>query len=149
MRLETQQVVRRSTSPAQDALVGLQLNDGTVIEKVLRDPVDGVQLRPAECFDSAFLFPLPIDWVSTAGVLQQRFKSSGYKLFDVYDGEIQTNSSRMSRFYHYVIADISAVGSGLIPNLDRFQVQIYIKPQCIVNETIVVNWANAVVSVLK
>ena len=149
MRLETQQVVRRSASPAQDALVGLQLNDGTVIEKVLRDPVAGVQLRPAECFDPAFLFPLPIDWVSTADVLQQRFKSSGYIFIDVYDGEIQTNSSRMSRIYHYVLANISTVSSGFIPNLDRFHVQIYLKPQCIVNERVVTGWASAVVSVLE
>jgi len=149
MRLETLQVLHRTASSAKDALVGLQLNDATVIEKVLWEPADGVQLRPAECLDPEFLFPLPIDWVSTGDVLQQSFKSSDYKLIDVYNGEIQSNLSRMSRIYHYIIANISAIGSGLIPNRDRFHVQIYIKPQCIVNETVVTNWANAVVSVLK
>jgi hypothetical protein len=146
-RLEAAQVGGRGAPPARDALVGLQLNDGTVIEKVLSDPADGVQLRPAECFDPAFLFPLRIDWVSSADVLQQSFKRSGYEFIDVYHDEIQTNSSRISRIYRYVMANISAMNSGVIPNRDRFHVQIYIKPYCNVNEKIILNWASAVLSV--
>jgi hypothetical protein len=147
MRLETAQVEGPSPSPTRDALVGLQLNDGAVIEKLLSDPADGVRLRPVECFDPAFLFPLPIDWVSTSVVLQQSFKSSGYNFVDVYRGEIQTDSPRSSRIYYYIIANILSMRSGVVPNLDRFHVQIYIKPQCNVNEKVLLNWANAVLSI--
>ena len=146
-RLETTQVVGRSASPARDALVGLQLNGGAVIEKFLSDPAAGVRLRPEECFDPAFLFPLPIDWVSTADVLQQDFLSSGYTFIDVYRGAIQTDSSRISRIYRFIIANILSMRSGVVPNQDLFHVQIYIKPQCNVNEKAILNWVSAVLSV--
>jgi hypothetical protein len=146
-RLEIAQVEGPSASPTRDALVGLQLNDGTVVEKLLSDPAGGVRLRPVECFDPAFLFPLPIDWVSTAEVLQQNFKSSGYNFVDVYHGAIQTDSSRTNRIYYYIIANILSMRSGALPNPDRFHVQVYIKPQCNVNEKVLLNWASAVLSV--
>ncbi len=70
-----------------DALLGLQLHDGAVVDQVLTQPTDGVRLRLAECREPAFLFPVPIEWVSTAETLTRAFASQDHKMIDVYRGK--------------------------------------------------------------
>jgi hypothetical protein len=137
----------RLVAPAtpRSALVGLRLNDGAVVDEIVSEAGDdGVRLRLADCADPAFLFPLPIGWVSTAESLDRSFAPSGYKAIQIYRDKIQYDNSRMNLIYEYVLARIAAMGSAKIADADRLYVQIYIGAHCHVDQGVLVDWANTV-----
>ena len=145
-RWESAQVNRLKGPSSRSALAGLRLNDGAVVDEVVSEPGDGVRLRLAQCPDPVFLFPLPIEWVSTAEDLDRSFGSSGYRTIDIYRDKAKHNFSRINLIYEYVLARIVAVGSGETSTADRFYVQAYIGAHCQVDETALVGWANTVVA---
>ena len=57
---------RDKPSSSLNALVGLRLPDGAVVDEVSSESVRGVRLRLAECHAPAFLFLIPIESASTA-----------------------------------------------------------------------------------
>jgi hypothetical protein len=127
-----------------DALVGLELNDGAVVDQVLTQPTDGVRLRLAECRDPAFLFPLPIEWVSTAETLTRALASPDRRMIDVYRGEIQRDWRPVNRIFDYVKANVRSMG-GATPNADSY-VRVYLGAHCQVDERLLVDWANTVLA---
>jgi hypothetical protein len=100
------------TTSSLDALLGLQLQDGAVVDQILTQPTDGVRLRLAECRDPAFLFPLPIEWVSTAETLTRAFASPDHKMIDVYRGKIQRDWRYVNRIFDYVKGHCGFDGRG-------------------------------------
>jgi hypothetical protein len=130
----------------RNALVGLRLNDGAVVDEVVSEAGDdGVRLRLANCPDPAFLFPLPIGWVSTAESLDRSFAPLGYRAIQVYRDKIQYDNSRLNLIYEYVLARIAAMGSAKIADAGRLYVQVYIGAHCHVDQVVLVDWANTVV----
>jgi len=127
-----------------DALLGLQLQDGAVVDQVLTQPTDGVRLRLAECRVPAFLFPLPIEWVSTAATLTRAFASPDHKMIDVYRGKIQRDWRPVNRIFDYVKATVSSMG-GATPDADRY-VRVYLGAHCQVDERLLIDWASTVLA---
>ena len=127
-----------------DALLGLQLPNGAVVDQVLTQPADGVRLRLAECSDAAFLFPLPIEWVSTAEALTRAFASPDHKIIDVYRGKIQRDWRHVNRIFDYVKATVGSMGG---PTSDAGNyVHIYLGAHCQVDERQLVDWASTVLA---
>jgi hypothetical protein len=146
-RWQSAQVNSLRAPASRSALTGLQLNDGAVVEEVVSELGDErVRLRLAQCPDPAFLFPLRIEWVSTAESLDRSFAGSGYKTFDVYQGKIQPEFTRVNLIYKYVLARIAAMGSAEFPASGRFYVQAYIGAHCHVDQSALVDWARAVLA---
>jgi hypothetical protein len=145
-RWESAQVNRLKAPSSRSALAGLRLNDGAVVDEVVSEPGDGVRLRLAQCPDPAFLFPLPIEWVSTAEDLDRSFRPSGYRTIDIYRDKSKQNFSRINLIYEYVVARMAAVGGGGTSAADRFYVQAYIGANCQVDDSALVGWANTVVA---
>lgn len=142
---------KRAGQPLQSAVVTkrvgrLRLNDGAVVDEVVSEPGDGVRLRLAQCPDPVFLFPLPIEWVSTAEDLDRSFGSSGYRTIDIYRDKAKHNFNRINLIYKYVFTSIVAISSGEISAAERFYVRAYIGAHCEVNETALVGWAKTVVA---
>jgi hypothetical protein len=136
----------KAPAAPRSALVGLRLNEGAVVDEVVSEAGgDGIRLRLVDCADPAFLFPLPIGWVSTAESLDRSFAPLGYRPIQVYRDKIQYGNSRLNLIYEYVLARLAAMGSGKIADGDRLYVQIYIGAQCHVDRGVLVDWANAVV----
>jgi len=134
-----------SRSPSSlDALLGLQLQDGAVVDQVLTQPTDGVRLQFAECRDPAFLFPLQIEWVSTAETLTRAFASPDHKMIDVYRGKIQRDWRHLDRISDYVKAAAGSMG-GATPDADRY-VRVYFAADCQVDERLLVDWASRVLA---
>jgi hypothetical protein len=133
---------RASSSP--DTLLGLQLQDGAVVDQVLTQPTDGVRLRLEACRDPAFLFPLPIEWVSTAETLTRAFASPDHKMIDVYGGKIQRDWRPANRIFDYVKATVSSMG-GATPDAERY-VRVYLGAHCRVDERLLVDWASTVLA---
>jgi hypothetical protein len=127
-----------------DALLGLQLRDGAVVDQVLTQPTDGVRLRLAECREPAFLFPLQIEWVSTADTLSRAFASPDHKMIDVYRGRIQRDWRPVDRIFDYVKANVSSMG-GATPDAGRY-VRVYLGARCQVDERLFIYWASAVLA---
>jgi hypothetical protein len=145
-RWESAEGDRLKAPAARSALVGLRLNDGAVVDEIVSEAGDeGVRLRLADCADPAFLFPLPIGWVSTAESLDRSFASSGYRAIQIYRDKIQYDNSRLNLIYEYVLARIAAIGSARIADADRHYVQIYVGAHCHVDQSVLVDWANTVV----
>jgi hypothetical protein len=143
-RWESAQAERSQVALSKDALRGLRLNDGATVDDVLSDPGDGVRLRLDRCDDAAFLFPLRIDWVSTAEGLDRSFASSRYRAIDIYRSRIRHEWSRVDRIYDFVKANLAAMGNGATPAADRLFVRIYVGAHCQVADGDLVDWANAV-----
>jgi hypothetical protein len=127
-----------------DALLGSELQDGAVVDQVLTQPTDGVRLRLAECRDPAFLFPLPIEWVSTAETLTRAFASPDYKMIDVYRGKIQRDWRPVNRIFDYVKANVSSMG-GTTPDADTY-VRVYLGVHCPEEERMLVDWVSTVLA---
>jgi hypothetical protein len=138
----------RLIAPAapRSALVGLRLNEGAVVEEVVSEAgEDGIRLRLADCADPAFLFPLPIGWVSSAQSLDRSFAPSGYRAIQIYRDKIQYDNSRLNLIFEYVLARIAAMRSTKIADTDRFYVRIYMGSHCHVDQGVLIGWANTVV----
>ncbi len=145
-RWESAQAERSQAAPSKDALLGLRLNDGATVDDFVSDPGDGVRLRLDSCDGAAFLFPLRIDWVSTAEGLDRSFASSDYRTIDIYRGQIRREWGRFDRIYDYVKANLAAIGSGATPAADRLYVRIYVGAHCQAADGVLVDWANTVLA---
>jgi hypothetical protein len=127
-----------------DASLGLQLQDGAVVDQVLTQPTEGVRLRLAECRDPALLFPLSIEWVSTAEILARAFAPPDYKMIDVYRGKIQRDWRPVNRIFDYVKTTVGSMG-GATPDADRY-VRVYLGAHCQVDERLLIDWASTVLA---
>jgi hypothetical protein len=134
---------RQDTSPswsAPEALTGLRLPHGAVVEEASSHPVEWFRLRLEECRAPAFLFLIPIESSSTPEVLTRSFASSGYKVVDVYRGEIQQEWHSVNRVFNYVKAAVAAIGR----TADQIYVRIYVRSDCQMEEHVFVDWASTV-----
>jgi hypothetical protein len=137
---------RRDTPPtslnALETLVGLRLNDNAVVEEVSSHPVEWVRLRLEECSAPTFLFLIPIESSSTPEVLTRSFASSGYKMVDVYRGEIQQEWNSVNRVFNYIKAAVAAIGR----TTDQIYVRIYVRADCQMEERFFIDWASRIIA---
>jgi hypothetical protein len=143
-RWESLKVISPRSPSSLDALLDSELEDGAVVDQIMTQPTDGVRLRLAECRDPAFLFPLPIEWVSSAEVLTHAFASPGYELVDVYRGKVRRDWSPANRIFDYVKTRVGSMG-GATPDTDRY-VRVYLGAHCQVDERLVVDWATTILA---
>jgi hypothetical protein len=137
---------RQDTPPrslnALEALAGLQLHHGAVVEEVSSHPVKWVRLHLEECPAPAFLFLIPIESNSTAEVLTRSFASSSYKMVDVYRGEIKQEWHSVNRVFNYIKAATATIGR----TADQIYVRIYAHADCHIEERILIDWAGAIIA---
>jgi hypothetical protein len=137
---------RHATPPrslnALEALAGLRLHHGAVVEEVSSHPVEWVRLRVEECPAPAFLILIPIESSSTAEVLTRFFASSRYKMVDVYRGEIQQEWRSVNRVFNY----IKAAAATISRTADQVYVRIYIHADCQTEERFFIDWASTIIA---
>jgi len=143
-RWEHRQDTPHGSLNALGALVGLRLHHNAVVEEVSSRPVEWVRLRLAECRTPVFLFLIPIESSSTPEVLTRSFASFGYKVVDVYRGEIQQEWSSVNRVFNYIKAAATISGTA-----DQIYVRIYIGADCQMEERVFIDWASTAITLSK
>jgi hypothetical protein len=137
---------RQNTPPrspnAVEALAGRRLPYGAVVEEASSHPVEWIRLRLEECRVPAFLFLIPIESSSTPEVLTRSFASSGYKMVDVYRGEIQQEWHSVNRVFNYIKAAAAMIGK----TADQIYVRIYVHADCQMKEPVFIGWASTVIA---
>jgi hypothetical protein len=146
-RWESRPHTRSGASVARslDALAGLRLHDGAVVEEVSSRPTNGVRLRLEKCSIPAFLFLIPIESGSAAEVVDRSFASSGYKMVDVYRGEIQQEWHSVNRVIDYVKTSVGAFGRSNTKD-NQIYARIYTGANCHVEERVLIDWASTAIA---
>ncbi len=130
---------------------GLRLSEGAFVERIVRKPLPGLQLRLSQCSQPAYVFPILIKSAEEPQTVELAFSAADYSSVDVYRGEVRRRFDLQTRLTSYVLARIAKVVAtrGLdsaaykASDFDLYFVRSLVPKACKDFEAAPIEWAKA------